>query len=326
MKKSNDEDIISVVVPVYNIKDYLPRCINSILAQSYELFELLLIDDGSNDGSSDLCDCYSKIDKRIRVIHQDNAGLSAARNRGIEESKGAYIFFVDGDDFIHPQTFELLYGEEKKNNSNIVVCGLKKVYNDVKEFQPITNYDSIKISKDDIFVKFFENDSHFDLNIACNKLYKKNLFENIRYPVGLLHEDNATTYKLLDLASSITILYVDLYYYFQRYDSIAHKKLDKKRAEDLLEGFNNRIIFFEKKRKFQIESKKQVLDMIIDLMIGDYAIEEDAQGSFICFGKRILQSLNTKDISIKERLYYFFVLYFYRIYFSYKRHKRKILQ
>ena len=215
---------ISVIVPVYNVQDYLQSCIDSILAQSYTDFDLILVDDGSTDNSSYLCDEYAKIGGQIIVIHQYNKGLSAARNTGIEyaisHSDSCFLLFIDSDDAIKNNLFEKVINAQKKSNADIVCFGIEMVN---EELEPL-DWGSTTIEKD----LLFEGECRFNAllppenvgDYAVNKLYKKELFTNIRYPLGKTYEDIYTTYKVFDLSKLVYVIPDNLYLYRRRSGSI----------------------------------------------------------------------------------------------------------
>lgn len=211
--------MVSIIVPVYNVIEYIDKCIISIIQQTYVNLEIILVDDGSTDGSEKICDAYAKKDERVRVIHKPNGGLSDARNVGIDKSNGEYIAFVDADDYIELTFVENMLNEAKKNNSDIVQCAYERVYQNGKCKQYIISAMCIDGNKvDDMVVRKRLNSECFD--IAPNKLYKRKLWENIRFPKGRIHEDYATIYKIIYLANRMTILDQVLYYYVQREGSI----------------------------------------------------------------------------------------------------------
>lgn len=240
--------IISIIVPVYNVEKYLNKCINSILNQTFEDYELILVDDGSTDNSSRICDEYAKIDDRIKVIHKINGGLSSARNMGIENSCGEYIAFIDSDDYIHPQMIEILYNNIKMYQADISICNYENVkeneaYNKIifkdfklidREIKEYTNIDALKE---------LDNKNVLIFTIACNKLYKKQLFNNVRYKEGKIHEDEFIIHELLYYSSKIVYTNKKLYYYFMREGSITKSKYSISRI-DLLDAHKERIRFF----------------------------------------------------------------------------------
>ena len=219
---------LTIIVPVYNVEKYLKKCIDSILEQTYTDFELLLIDDGSTDTSPKICDEYAKKDKRVKVIHQKNSGLSGARNKGIENSNGKYLLFIDSDDYIDLDYFEKLMTVATEE-VDIVISG--KYYED-------SNYNLLKktgeikpgyISKEETLEKmltFNEIDTSF-----CDKLFNRKLFNNILFPVGRYYEDLATAYKVIEISTKIYILGCPKYHYILRENSITNSSFGKKNLD-----------------------------------------------------------------------------------------------
>lgn len=245
---------ISIVVPVYKVEKYLNRCVDSILAQSYTEFKLILVDDGSPDNCGKMCDDYAKQDSRIHVIHRKNGGLSAARNSGIDwvfnEHFTEWITFIDSDDWVHPDYLIRLLECNKNNQTNISIGGFVKSY-DETAFSEITT-DSRKVPPEDFWV---ENQGN--ATVAWGKLYKTELFKTVRYPEGKLHEDELTTYKLLFTQERISVTSDELYMYYQASTSIMRSAWNPKRLASL-EGYGNQMIFFKDngfERAFR-ESKK----------------------------------------------------------------------
>lgn len=230
-----ERDLISVIVPVYNVQAYLTNCINSILNQSYKNIEIILVDDGSTDESSSICDSYVKKDNRIKVIHKENGGLSDARNIGIKSAKGKYITFVDSDDYLDENYVKALYILITKNNSDIACSGMKRTdsLNDkiVNKNEKINIYNSIHAIKEILYQRNIDNS-------APSKLFKKNLFENILFPVGYAFEDLDTMYKLFLQANKIVSTTNNYYLYYQRQGSILHTVKDKT-INDLLTIIDN---------------------------------------------------------------------------------------
>ena len=213
------EDLISVIVPVYNVEKYLKRCVTSILNQSYKNFEVVLVDDGSTDNSGKICDEMQGADSRIIAYHTKNGGLSAARNFGIEKASGDYIAFVDSDDFIKPDFLMQLISAMRQTNADIAACGYEMYFNKLLSFSVVGNKNAVYTNNKAI-KSLFMGEKTVDV-MAWNKLYKKSLFyDEICYPKGLLHEDVATTYKLLYKSKQIAYVALPLYCYFQRKGSI----------------------------------------------------------------------------------------------------------
>lgn len=221
-----DQSLISVIVPVYNVKPYLARCLDSLLKQTHTNFELLLVNDGSKDGSAFILEEYAKKDSRIRVIHQENMGVSAARNRAIDEAKGSYITFIDSDDFVEDFYLEHLYQAAVSSDSDIAATNFSS-FNE--ERQSFLFYHT----KESYFQKVYsvqewmdlegdmKNNMHLAFTFSPLKLFKRELFGDIRYPVGRLREDDATIYKLYLKANQIHFTNEGSYYYSQRAEGLS---------------------------------------------------------------------------------------------------------
>lgn len=224
-------ELISVIVPVYNVENYLSRCVDSIINQTYSNLEIILVDDGSTDSSGIICDEYKKKDKRIIVIHQENGGLSQARNSGMKVMKGKYVTFVDSDDYISPDYIKYLFNLIVRYKADISICLYRNFYED-------GTLERKKKNKRISIGLFSGQEAAVDLcyqkhipNSACGKLYNSELFHNIVYPVGKLYEDLGTTYKLFLLSNKVVFSPIEKYYYFQRQDSIMHFKFSKKNMD-----------------------------------------------------------------------------------------------
>lgn len=217
-----NNQLISVIVPVYNVEHYLNRCVDSILAQTCSDLEILLVDDGSTDSSGAICDAYARQDARVQVIHKKNGGLSDARNCGIEHAKGRYFCFVDSDDGIAPQMIEVLYRNLLNAGADVSAVALRSFSTEelpaaedaLKKVQYMTGKEALR--------SILQSEELGDF--AVNKLYKRELFENVCYPSGRAMEDQGTTYKLLDQCQVVAYCPVPLYFYYQRPDSILHKR------------------------------------------------------------------------------------------------------
>ena len=214
--------LISVIVPVYNVEPYLRRCVDSILRQTYRNLEILLVDDGSTDRSGTICDACAQQDTRVKVIHRKNGGLSAARNCGLETARGEYISFVDSDDLINDRMIETLYRDLAGQGADISAVGYR-MFENQEELRPeeITAPVQCMTGKEAVR-RILVSEEIGDF--AWNKLYKKILFQTIRYPEGRVFEDLGTTYRLLDQCDKVTFRPDKLYCYFQRPDSILHRK------------------------------------------------------------------------------------------------------
>lgn len=244
---------ISVIVPVYNVEKYLERCIDSILAQTFTDFELILVDDGSPDKCPDICDEYEKKDKRIHVIHQKNGGLSAARNSGIDwvlkYSRSEWITFIDSDDWICPVMLERMYNLVNEFNLEVAVCGFK-VTSEEEQIE-LVGKEPFEVNFDEFYGRKYD---WVNIITACGKIYKKCLFTEIRYPEGKLNEDIYTTYKVLEKTKGIVVLDEPLYYYYVREESIMNRKWTARRLDEI-NGYEEMIEFMSLKGYKQAKRK-----------------------------------------------------------------------
>ncbi|WP_329844973.1 glycosyltransferase family 2 protein [Veillonella atypica] len=232
---NSDDCKISIVVPVYNVEKYLSRCIESLLAQTYKNFEIILVDDGSTDNSGELCNQYEREHKVIRVIHKENGGLSDARNCGMNDARGSYITFVDSDDYIHPLYLELLVKGIQKG-ADFSVCDFTEVY-DGKGIKSVAS-DGVDISiinaKDGLIEILYQK---FHDVAAWGILLPLSLARRYPFPKGRLFEDLYTTYQYYFDVQMVAFVRVPLYYYFQRADSIMSIRNDNF-INDLIDASN----------------------------------------------------------------------------------------
>lgn len=241
------ETKVTVIVPVYNTSKYINKCVDSILEQTYKALEIILVDDGSTDGSSHICDEYAQKDPRIKVIHKKNGGLSSARNAGLDHSTGEYIGFVDSDDYIEPHMYESLLCAIKHANAELCICGFQYVDEEGK-LQPAPASSPIKtetLIKADIYEKLF-GDAYYYYVIACNKLYHSKLFAALRFPEGRVHEDEFIAHHVFSLCETVATISTPLYFYVQRDGSIMNAAFNIKRL-DACWAFIDRWRFFRKK-------------------------------------------------------------------------------
>ena len=242
-------ELVSVIVPIYNVEEYLEKCVDSILAQSYKNIEVILVDDGSPDKCGDICDKYKEKDARIKVLHKQNGGLSDARNAGIEMADGNYIMFIDSDDYIQNNMIETLYSRIKKDNSDIAQCNFLIVYDEDNSEQSNGNmpFDDEVITSDEALERLFSED-YWYLVTACNKLYKRHLFSEIRFPYSKYHEDEFVAHLIIEKCNLISLVKEPLYYYYQRNTSIMGSTFNIRNL-DGAEAFLNRSDMLTKKGK-----------------------------------------------------------------------------
>lgn len=234
--------LISIIVPVYNADKFLSKCLDSILTQTYNNIEIILVNDGSSDKSGEICDEYAEKDSRIKVIHKENGGQSTARNCALDICKGDYIGFVDADDWISSDMFETLCKNLEQADADISICQCKKV--NKREDVPLKNSTEFILLDRQKTLEYFYKQRVFECHM-WNKLYRRNLFDNIRFPEGKIYEDEDAMYKLLWGISTAVYTDKECYYYYEHELSTVHKKFNDAQLNKL-NVYQNAIIFFEK--------------------------------------------------------------------------------
>lgn len=215
--------LISVIVPVYKVEAYLPRCLDSILGQTWEELEVILVDDGSPDRCGEICEEYARKDPRVQVIHKPNGGLSSARNAGIEKATGEYLAFIDSDDWLDADMFQQLHRLCEERQADIAECSFRSIFKDMIREETICSGDVIEGGPADAIQGIL--DWKYFKPIACNKLYRRSVIGDIRFPEGMLHEDEFTTYRFFAAAKKVVYLDVSKYNYDRsRTDSITGDK------------------------------------------------------------------------------------------------------
>ena len=309
------DKLVSVIVPIYNVEKYLEKCLKSIINQSYQNIEILLINDGSTDSSLEICKKYKKIDKRIKIINKKNGGLSSARNTGLTYANGEIISFIDSDDFIAKDYIEKLYYCMQKYDSDISICGRYSVYENGKKrckYNQIFDKEYSFTSAISEMNKFH----YFDMS-ACAKLYKISLFDDIRFPVGKLSEDYFIMYKLFKKSNGISYTSEPLYYYLQRQNSISNNK-----------NINEDFIEAAKQQMNDLENCNTNIKNIVHtayassfLTVADFYIKQDVKlpiDKYNYFKNEIIKNRsyikNSKDISLIKRIQFKLFLYNFGLY------------
>ncbi len=220
-------ELISVIIPIYNVEPYLAKCVESVLGQTYSDLEIILVDDGSPDRCGEICDEYVRTDSRVKVIHKKNGGLSDARNAGVKIARGEYLSFIDSDDWIERNYFEVLYHLLNDYDADLSAVALCSVNEDGKEIGRHHNGETHFLDA----AAAMENMFHRDGLPWCAqaKLYKRTLFNGIEYPVGVLMEDKATAYKIFAGCRKIVYSDISLYKYTVRQESIMRSRFSEKR-------------------------------------------------------------------------------------------------
>lgn len=245
-----ERDLISVIIPVYNVANFLKYSIESIIKQTYENLEIIIVNDGSTDGSKEICEEYAKKDNRIKLINQKNQGLSVARNAGLNIATGKYVGFIDSDDIVSTEFYNCLYKLLKETNSDISECASVQIseedlFSGKTKFNNIDNLDFITTNSLGALNRINNEDTYIigKSVVVWNKLYKMELFEDIRFPAGKRYEDDLTTYKLFNKIHKLVSTERVLYNYVQRKNSIMHQEFSIKRLE-AIEVYENYEKFF----------------------------------------------------------------------------------
>ena len=270
-----NQPLLSVIVPCYNVEKYVDKCISSIVGQTYSNLEILLIDDGSTDQTGVLCDAWPEKDKRIRVIHKHNEGLSYARKTGLENTTADYVAFVDSDDWIEPEMFACMMQALISTNSDIAQCGYRKIFEDgrIEQCHTTGKAGSFEIVERKEGVLLILDGRKWD-SFMWNKIFKTRLFEHIEFPEGRTYEDIPIMFRLFHYASQSVYLYGEFYNYFQRSTSITQdaniaKKM--KNRYDFYEAYYERTQFVEQHPEYH-----SIIDYIrnLEMYAGMYALRD----------------------------------------------------
>ena len=273
-----DEDLISVIIPIYKVEKYLDRCIESVTSQTYKNLEIILVDDGSPDSCPQMCDVWAEKDSRIKVIHKENGGLSDARNAGIKASRGKYIAFIDSDDFVSPIFLETLYNDLISTGSDISVVDFLKF----SDYEQITedNASSELVTFEGLekFNQLYSAEIGVDIVVAWNKLYKTSIFEDsdILYPVGKINEDEFVIHKILSKCNKICFRNIKLYYYLQRTGSIMHQCYSEKNTH-YIDALNSRTEYI---MSLDLTLFYTALDNLFYHLIADYFLKHEIKDLF----------------------------------------------
>lgn len=323
--------LISIIVPVYNVKEYVEKCLDSICGQTYNNLEIIVVDDGSTDGSGEICDKYAQLDSRIKVFHQSNAGQSAARNKALDIAQGEYLGFVDSDDWIEEDMYEFLYCLLKENHADISICSH---YKDKGE-KSISKYASggVFVFTRDEAIRALVVDKRVR-NYLVDKLYKRQLFENIRLPLNRVYEDLAISYKVFYGAEKVVMREVPKYHYVIREGSTTQSKYNPEKEYQLFLAVREQSNFvlskelWNKTPIFVIQRGIHLIDHI--MLMEPIALTDDIV-------KDVLQEMHRYDMiewkkigiacaikrwAIYNHISYYRIFYrFFRLMFKSKRHR-----
>ena len=288
---------VSIIVPVYQVEKYIRQCVDSIMAQTFTDFELILVDDGSKDKSGQICDEYARMDTRVKVIHKENGGLSDARNTGMDQASGKYFMFVDSDDYIAPTMIECLYKSILNENADIAVCNYLYYFENDRKKNFATNIKSEVLSGAEIFYNRKNERNYGIWTVAWNKLYKSEVFGNIRFRLGKYHEDEFWANDIYQMDIKVIMIPECLYYYRQRDNSIMGKK-SIARNLDILEAFQERIYIYLQEEKYADQAYKVLIYSLEYLEESKRLITNEAERK-----KYIQAEKLTKDIvnQLKKR-------------------------
>ena len=312
--------LISIIIPCYKVEKYLDRCLESVVNQTYDNLEIILVDDGSPDNCPAMCDEWASKDSRITAIHKENGGLSSARNAALDVMNGEYLMFVDSDDYIAENAVELMYNRIITDGSDLAICNYKCVTDTEDE----DYWDNTYPVKDEVLDC---KNAHEKINlgeywhfvISCCKLYKSALFDNFRFPVGKLHEDMLTSHLIIEKCKYVSCISDALYFYYQNTDSITHSYSIKRL--DIVDAYFLRFDFYYEKAYyscaaanlwntiFKLISARKNLDYKDDNVkrtIVNYKREYNKRFRKIIFKKTVV---NRYDL-----MFYYFGFYPYRFY------------
>lgn len=301
--------MVSIIVPIYNVEKYLDKCVESLINQTYSEIEIILVDDGSKDSCAEICDFYATKDSRITVIHQENRGLSVARNRGIECAKGEWLLFVDGDDYVEPRFVECLYHEVLVSDVDIAICNYvardesgksinRSSYSVVPSMAPIDNVEALLLFENKQYGTFFD--------VVWNKIFRKKLFANIRFPEGIsLIEDISIIPELFYKADKISIIEDKMYNYVYREGSLSNGFNDKEKDYQLRRPMMEQRL----ERYISWDIKELVLLQYVHLYSlicnhsggSDSYLKEIQRG----FRKQYVKGTYKKPVSLKRKVKFF---------------------
>ncbi len=285
--------LVSIIVPVYNVGELVLKCLDSLISQSYEQIEIVVVDDGSTDGSGKLCDDFAKKDKRIKVFHKKNGGLSSARNYGIKKASGEYVCLVDSDDYVKKDFVKKLV-DVVREDVDVVVCGFN---DEVPEAKVMTGKDAT--------IKLLIGQNNMEV-IAWNKMYRRELFDEVLYPDGRNYEDTLTTYKLLSKAKKVAYVGESLYVYVERGGSITNKDKKEEKLKSREEAAKEAMTYFDKGT--DLWRAAEISMLTAKLAWVDFAIRGDVDKKYLKDGMEWVRShkkelLGNKYLSKKLKLY-----------------------
>ncbi len=268
----DDKGLVSILIPAYKVEKYISTCISSALEQSYRNVEIVIVDDGSPDGTGAICDEYAEKDERVKVIHQQNSGVSVARNIALEASCGEYIYCLDSDDRIEPDTIELLMECMHRDGSDIACCNFLKIDEAGNALETPEGFTDDLLTAEKFLVQAYDDRFYAASAIVANKLYKRSVIGELRFPAGKQHEDEFLSYRIIGNAKTISTSSARKYFYLQHSGSIMGKqqsvhRLDAveaylQKAEWYRDKGNNYLMYRALRQSCgTMAKKKEILDM-----------------------------------------------------------------
>ena len=300
---------LSIIVPVYKVEPYIHKCVDSILNQTFTDFEIILVDDGSPDNCGKICDEYAQKDKRVRVIHKENGGLSDARNAGIDVAVGKIIGFVDSDDWIEAYMYAEMLSYMEENNLDIVCADTNQVKEGKVKFKP--RYSKNKIwSRNEAVCEILNGTLD---NAAWNKIYKRNVIGDVRYPKGRIYEDVATTYKFISNSQKVGYISKAYYNYLKRKGSIVASGFNSKSRYDCFLGYRERLNFAKEHNLECInDCELLALETALAVLTAFYANDENETSErYVDVSNFVNECLNIKYIN-KMRSKHKFLLWSFK--------------
>ena len=296
-----EDVLISVIIPVYNVYKYLDKCMETVINQTYHNLDIIMIDDGSIDGSGELCDEYAKRDERIRVIHQANKGISGVRNTALNVLKGDYVCFVDSDDYTTPDMIEKLFSAVVTYESDIAICGFYTQRGDNIIIEDPVADEVLLFNCEDALDELIED--RIIHNYLWDKIFKKSMFDGIRFPLGRAYEDMAIMYKLFANADKICKIPDCLYYYQKRSGSISDHFSDYEKwyhnCNDMITAKTERYNFMIEQKNTYLEQKSMasLISIIYEgIKLAHYYSDKEKYSQYMLF-------LKTNKRKIKENPY-----------------------
>lgn len=313
------EELVSIIVPVYNVEDYLTECIESAIKQTYHNLEIILVDDGSTDTSGKICDMYARKDVRIKVFHKPNGGLSDARNTGIEKVTGEYIYFLDSDDMLPTSAIEKMLNICVKEDADMAIAGLEKFVDDKLPHsnEKVEEQSGKTLDKAETIRRMLLHDGFG--HEACGKLYKKDIWKYERFPKGKLYEDYATIYKITCGCNKTAVLTENLYWYRTRSGSIMKSKLTAKNmqlldiAQEVTDYLKCEIPEVENEARYlQMVTYLKLMKGILDNGFSAFPKEQDRIENYVSSCKPLLKMsfakkkdvIKAKSFLLNKRLFY----------------------